>query len=104
VSEDVVLTAQHPKSAPSRITLRLKNGSKLVNEVRYPKGHHLNPMNDAEVEEKFTRLFSFYGDERHSKHLIVLVNKLEQLDDIGELFECFARAREHREIENGLKT
>ena len=53
VSVDMVITAQHSQSAPSGITVRLKNGSKLVDEVRYPKGHHLNPMNDAEVKEKF---------------------------------------------------
>jgi hypothetical protein len=49
-------------------------------------------MSDAEVEDKFTRFFSScYGSERRSKHLITLVNGLEQLDDIGGLFAGFAR-------------
>lgn len=91
VSEDAVLTAQYPNSSPSRITLRLKNGSELRSEVRYPKGHCLNPMSAAEVEDKFTRLFGRYGSERRSKRLIALVNRLEQLDDVAELLAGFAR-------------
>lgn len=91
VSEDASLTAQYPESSPSRITLRLKNGSELRNEVRYPSGHHLNPMTDAEVEDKFTRLFGRYGSERRSRRVIALVNRLEQLDDVAELLAGFAR-------------
>ena len=61
-------------------------------------------MSAAEVEDKFTRLFSFYGSERRSKHLVTLVSELEQLDDVGELFAGFARRANPRRRARGGKS
>jgi 2-methylcitrate dehydratase len=96
VLEDASLTAQYPESSPTRIVLRLKDGSELRNEVRYPRGHHLNPMSDAEVQDKFRRLFSSYGRGRQSQDLITLVDGMERLEDIGTLFAGFARRENPR--------
>ncbi|MBK9607847.1 MAG: MmgE/PrpD family protein [Betaproteobacteria bacterium] len=50
------LTALYPKTAPARVVVRTRNGETLAEEVHFPKGHSADPMNDAEIEEKFTRL------------------------------------------------
>jgi len=49
-------TAAHPKSWPCRIIIRLKDGTELTGDAQYFKGHALNPMTDAEVEDKFSQL------------------------------------------------
>lgn len=53
VTEDRNLSALYPESAPGRVVVRTKSGEEHVVEIRYPKGHHRNPMSDAEIESKF---------------------------------------------------
>lgn len=84
------MTALFPDGAPSRITVRLKNGSEVKNETRYPKGHHNAPLSSGEVEAKFTGLFGAYRDEKRADTMINLIGRLDTLDDIGEIFTAFA--------------
>lgn len=51
--DDDELSAGYPDGIPNRITVWLKDGSRLSREVRYPRGHARNPMSDDEVKEKF---------------------------------------------------
>jgi len=78
----------------------LKDGSEIINDVRYPKGHDRNPMSAAEVEDKFKALFGGYGSLRQAERMIALVDELDRMKDIGELVGGFARrssARSRRE-------
>ena len=61
VTEDVELSAQYPESSGSRVDIRLASGATLTQTVRYPKGHAMNPLTDAEIEAKFRTLFSEAG-------------------------------------------
>jgi 2-methylcitrate dehydratase len=65
VVEDKRLTALYPtEGMGNRITVRLKSGRVISEEVIVPKGHPLNPMDDSEVEAKFrglTRRFLSHG-------------------------------------------
>ena len=91
VYEDELLSMQCPESSPCRITVRLKDGSEIINDVRYPKGHDRNPMSAAEVADKFKALFGGYGSLRQAERMIALVDELDRMKDIGELVWGFAR-------------
>jgi 2-methylcitrate dehydratase len=91
VMDDGELTAIFPESSPSRITIRLTDGNVIRNDLRYPKGHAMAPLSDPEVEKKFAWLFSGYRDAEGAARVIELVNRLENMADIGDLFAAFAR-------------
>jgi len=91
VCEDELLSKQCPESSPCRITVRLKDGSEIINDVRYPKGHDRNPMSAAEVADKFKALFGGYGSLRQAERMIALVDELDRMKNIAELVRGFAR-------------
>jgi 2-methylcitrate dehydratase PrpD len=86
-----VLTAQHPESSPCRISIQLKDGTEIRNEVRYPKGHDRSPMSADEVKDKFKGLFASYGTAKQAQRIIALVDRLDDLRDINALFASFVR-------------
>ena len=56
VDADSRMTAQYPAAAPASVSIRLRDGRVLSEEVTYPKGHAADPMSDSEVVDKFARL------------------------------------------------
>ena len=91
VFEDTVLTAQYPESSPCRMSIQLKDGTEIRNEVRYPKGHDRSPMSADEVKDKFKGLFASYGTAKQAQRIIALVDRLDELQDINALFASFVR-------------
>ena len=87
-SED--LTAAYPRTSPSRITVRLKDGSETQNALTYPKGHNQAPLSDAEIASKFRGLFSAYRDEARADAMISLISDLDNVPDVTTIFEAFA--------------
>src|SRR5690606_15291526 len=49
ILRDAELTARYPEGIPNRLEVDLRDGSRLVKEVTFPRGHAHNPMTDAEV-------------------------------------------------------
>ncbi len=91
---DAELNARYPRGIPNRLRVKLADGRTLVREVEFPRGHALNPMTDAEVEQKFRRLVEpRYGKERASQILAACWN-LENLKNASDLIrlvgECIA--------------
>ena len=70
--------------------------------MRYPKGHDRNPMSAEEVTDKFRRLFAGYGTPRQAHRIIARVNRLEELDDVGELARSFVRRSRGRTVARAL--
>ena len=70
----------------------MRDGGRIANEVRYPKGHDKSPMSAAEVEEKFSALFARYGSAAQGSRVIEVVQRLESVADVRELFEAFEKA------------
>jgi 2-methylcitrate dehydratase len=67
---DDALTPRYPHGIPNRIVLKLADGRLLEQEVEFPRGHAVNPMTDAEVEQKFRRLVEpRYGKEKADRIL-----------------------------------
>ena len=69
----------------NRLRVQLADGRTLVREVEFPRGHALNPMSDAEVEQKFRRLVEpRYGKERADRILAACWD-LENLKNASDL-------------------
>jgi 2-methylcitrate dehydratase len=65
VVEDPLLSAGYPAGIPNRVTITMDDGSKLVEEVAFPPGHHRNPLSDLELAAKFHGLVDpLLGKER----------------------------------------
>src|SRR5262245_982502 len=71
--------------SPGIVEITTKKGQKYRCEVLQPKGHPMNPMNDADVEEKFRSMAGKLMDEQQMREIIDTVYNLEKLDDIGNL-------------------
>lgn len=88
---DDALTPRYPRGIPNRITVTLKNGQKLVEEVEFPRGHAGNPMTDAEVEQKFRTLVEpAYGKAR-ADAMLARCWDLENLTSVTDLLQLFAK-------------
>ncbi len=80
--EDASLAAKLPVIRPARVTIRLKNGRELVNQVEDPRGHYENPFSDEELEAKFCSLAERYITENGVK---VLLNYLKIPEKVGSV-------------------
>jgi 2-methylcitrate dehydratase len=88
---DKVSVEQYPKlegfSSPGIVEITTKEGGKYDCEVLLPKGHPMNPMTDADVEEKFRSMAGKFMGEKQMRQIIDTVYNLEKLDDIGKLLK-----------------
>jgi 2-methylcitrate dehydratase len=85
VKEDKALTGMYPDHIANRITLRLRDGRTITEQVDDPKGHPRNPMSKAEVEAKFRRLTERFLDESQVKGVLDFVWDLEKKKVAGSL-------------------
>lgn len=89
VREDAALSAQYPEGAPGRVTIRMASGEKHVTEIRYPKGHEKNPMNDAEIVRKFHELCAGRLDAARRDRALAALWQLENIGDAAEITALF---------------
>ncbi len=61
VQRDDLLSAQFPRTQSAIVTIRLRNGEELSEQVDIPKGEPENPMSDEEFEERFVDLLKYAG-------------------------------------------
>lgn len=83
VLESPELCAQYPEGVPSRLTVTTTSGDVFTTDVRYPKGHALNPMTDAELEKKFHDLWAAYGDAQQAEAVLRALWSLDRTADVG---------------------
>ncbi|MBI3910722.1 MAG: MmgE/PrpD family protein [Armatimonadetes bacterium] len=84
IHRDAELTARYPEGIPNRLEVTLRGGTRLAREITYPRGHARNPMTDAEVEAKFTRLARNVLPEAQVGQIRDLVWRLDTLTDLAE--------------------
>jgi 2-methylcitrate dehydratase len=77
VTEDKELTDMYPRHIANRITLRLKDGSSITEQVNDPKGHPNNPMTREEVESKFRGLTAKFIEEPQAREILDYVWGIE---------------------------
>jgi len=61
VQGDAVFSAQFPKMQTAKVTITLKNGTEVDEQVDFPKGEPENPMSDKEFEDRFMDLLHYAG-------------------------------------------
>jgi 2-methylcitrate dehydratase len=74
-----------PEAMLCNLEVVTRSGQKYAAEVAYHKGHHKNPMTDAEVEEKFRSLAEDLLSPAQTRALLERLWHLEEEGDIGEV-------------------
>jgi 2-methylcitrate dehydratase len=86
VEEDPDFTAMYPdKGIATRVTAREPGGREVTAQVTLPKGHPMNPMSKADIEDKFLRLTRDNLGEGDAKKVLSRLWKIEQEKDLTEL-------------------
>lgn len=86
---DDELSKRYPKGIPNRLTITLVDGSKLVQEVEFPRGHAGNPMTDGEVEAKFRRAVEPRYGKAKADEVLGRCWELEKLTSVTDLIRLF---------------
>ncbi len=90
MEEDPAYTALRPGTLNCRLQATLKSGEVVsVHEIN-PKGHPANPLSDDEVEQKFLKQVEELLPAAQSRALLDALWKLEDISDLGKLFELMA--------------
>lgn len=74
-----------PDAMLCNLDLRMNDGQTYSAEVAHFRGHHLNPMTDAEVDAKFRGLCEDLLTPDQTEELLSRLWRLEEEDDIGAL-------------------
>ncbi len=91
VDENAELSAQYPESAPCRLTVRMQSGEVVVTNIRYPKGHNMSPLSDAEVEQKFRGMFREYGSTSQCASALDGLWNFERARDVADVLKLFEK-------------
>ncbi|MDI6895562.1 MAG: MmgE/PrpD family protein [Bacillota bacterium] len=83
--EDFDRLSRRDAYTPSRVTIKLKDGRKLVETRFHPKGDPRNPMTYDEVCAKFFDASTRFIPRSKAESIVSLVGRLEEIDDIREL-------------------
>jgi 2-methylcitrate dehydratase len=88
---DKVILEPDPKleefSYSAIVEITTTKGGKYSRQVLQPKGHPVNPMTDADVEEKFRSMAGKLMGEKQMGQVIDTIHNLDEVDDIGELMK-----------------
>ncbi len=88
VEEDPELTRQFPAKVPCRIEVTTRRGERKNAVIEFPRGHHRNPMSDAEVEAKFSALAGRFLPAARARALLRLLWDLDRQPSLGPVFEA----------------
>ncbi len=72
---------------PVTVTVRLQDGRTLSTQILHPKGHPANPLTAVALQDKFEDCAYGVLERQDLRHVMTLVQSLEQLDDIGSLMD-----------------
>ncbi len=89
VLHDTILDPRYPKGIPNRITVTLADGTKLMKEVEFPRGHAGNPMTDAEVEAKFRGTVEPKYGKVKADAILAKCWDFDKLTDLTPLLQMF---------------
>jgi 2-methylcitrate dehydratase len=87
ISENAEFSRKYPESMECRIEIKTKKGERFVEAGSYPRGHHKNPMTEAEVEQKFWKLCEGKVSRPQGQSVVNAVWNLESTPDVGQLLE-----------------
>lgn len=90
VRHDPMMDPRYPEGIPNRITVHLKDGRSLTEEVAFPRGHARNPMSDEEVEAKFYVLTEWALPRERQDRVLQFIWNLESQTSLRPLMEMLA--------------
>ncbi len=75
----------------ARLTVELRGGRKLVEEVAEPRGTAANPLSDQELAEKFRDCWGFAGMEpAGAGRVLGMLSEVDRIDKLDELAAALA--------------
>lgn len=93
VKVDAGLSATYPDRAQTRVTIHDVDGGVFVHLQEQPRGHALNPLTDAELDDKFLQLCGAWTDAAGARALLALLWDVDQLADVTTLVDALCVAR-----------
>ena len=85
VAGSAELDRQFPKYWSGRVTLRLRDGSVVSEEVLAPKGESENPMTPGDIENKFVGLAAPVIGEKGARRIVEEVSSLDERESLNPL-------------------
>ena len=77
------------------VEVELSDGTIVKGSADFGKGSPVNPMSDAELEQKFRECAAWGGLERtRAQRVIDMVWKIERLENVGDLARLLAVQRQ----------
>jgi 2-methylcitrate dehydratase PrpD len=77
------LTAKYPAAWPARVTVTLRDGTRLCDASDYPRGSPENPIDRRELEEKFTALVAPRFGPDAATRAVAFIDGLREAPDVG---------------------
>lgn len=90
VAEDPELTALFPRHLANRVTVTLRSGDRITEEVRSGPGSVETPMTDDDFERKLRRMAGPHLAERAQEDALAFVARLEHQTTYDALFDALA--------------
>ena len=81
----------YPDLYRSIITVELKDGSRHLRDVTYPKGSPENPVSRSLLEKKFERLTQDVLDPARARQIGEMIAHMEDIEDIGQFTRLLAK-------------
>lgn len=87
VGLDEAIQAEHPLKNGCEVRIATEDGGQFKGRVEHAKGEPENMLSDSEFETKFRYLVGGMLPDEQIRNLLDCVNRLEHLDDVGELVQ-----------------
>jgi 2-methylcitrate dehydratase PrpD len=88
------LTAKYPAAWPARVTINLRDGSRVCDASDYPRGNPENPIDRRDLEEKFMTLVGSRFGREFAAATAATVFRISAEPDMSTMFDE-RRARLH---------
>lgn len=92
VTNSPEMTALFPGQSQARVTITTRDGRTLEHLQNHPRGHALNPLSDAELEEKFIAAYASWGDAQAARRTLAALWKADGATRVSTLVDLFVAA------------
>ena len=89
ITENEDFTSRYPGAQECRIEVVSTDGRRLVEGAGFPKGHVQNPIDDSELEAKFSSLAGERLTGEQAGRALEVLWRLEEVGDVGEVVDLF---------------
>ena len=90
IAENPDFTQSYPGSQQCRMELVSTDGRRFVEGASYPKGHVLNPIDDSELEAKFSSLVDGRLTGEQARQALEVLWSLENVENAREVVDLFS--------------